>query len=70
MRLVARSFHSTLERLVQKTRDSFRWTERLDESRAGRMRQSVKGRYHLNAEAASILAKKQVKIDGDKIDLG
>ena len=70
VRLVARSFHSTLERLVQKTRDSFRWTERLDESRAGRMRQSVKGRYHLNAEAASILAKKQVKIDGDKIDLG
>ncbi|MCP6652381.1 DUF3540 domain-containing protein, partial [Klebsiella pneumoniae] len=35
---VAQSMTSTVGRLVQKATDSFRWTQNLDESRAGRMR--------------------------------
>ncbi|HTN67414.1 MAG TPA: DUF3540 domain-containing protein [Burkholderiaceae bacterium] len=67
---VAQSITSTVERLVQKTRDSFRWIENLDETRAGRVRLQVQERYHLKAKHASVLADGQVKIDGDKIDLG
>ncbi len=68
--LVASTFNSTVGRLFQKARDCFRWTENLDETRAGRMRQKVDGRYHLQSEHAAIIADGLVKIDGEKIDLG
>ena len=60
----------TVGRLIQKTRDCFRWTENLEESRAGRMRAVVKGRYQVQSEHASIVAKGIVKVDGEKINLG
>ena len=56
LNLVAKTFNSTVGRLLQKARDSFRWTENLDETRAGRMRQKVEGRYHLESAHAAILA--------------
>ena len=68
--LVAKNFNSTVGRLLQKARDSFRWTENLDETRAGRLRQKVEGRYHLESAHAAIIADGLVKIDGEKIDLG
>ncbi len=67
---VAQSVTSTVGRLVQKTKDSFRWTENLDETRAGRMRLQVAERFHLRSRHASVIAEGQVKIDGEKIDLG
>ena len=67
---VAQSMTSTVGRLVQKATDSFRWTENLDESRAGRMRLQVAERFHLKSRHASVIAEGQVKIDGQKIDLG
>jgi hypothetical protein len=67
---VAQSVTSTVGRLVQKTKDSFRWTENLDETRAGRMRLQVAERFHLKSRHASVIAEGQVKIDGEKIDLG
>jgi hypothetical protein len=67
---LAQSVTSTIGRLVQKTRDSFRWTENVDETRAGRMRLQVEERFHLKAKHATLLAEGQVKIDGAKIDLG
>jgi hypothetical protein len=67
---LAQSITSTVGRLVQKTRDSFRWTENVDETRAGRMRMQVEERLHISAQHASLLAEGQVKIDGSKIDLG
>jgi len=67
---MAQSVTSTIGRLVQKTRDSFRWTENVDETRAGRMRLQVEERFNLKAKHATILADAQVKIDGEKIDLG
>lgn len=60
----------TVGRLIQKTRDCFRWTDNLDESRAGRVRTLVKGRYELQSEHATVLAKGIVKVDGEKINLG
>lgn len=67
---MAQNITSTVGRLVQKARDSFRWTENLDETRAGRVRMQVKDRFHLKAKHTTMLAEGQVKIDGEKIDLG
>lgn len=67
---VTQNMTSTVGRLVQKATDSFRWTENLDESRAGRMRLQVAERFHLKSRHASVIAEGQVKIDGQKIDLG
>lgn len=68
--LAATTVSTSVGRLVQKARDCFRFTENLDETRAGRLRLKVDGRYHLEAEHAAILAEGLVKIDGEKIDLG
>lgn len=67
---VAQTITTTVSRLLQKATDSFRWTQNLDESRAGRMRLQVSERLHIKAKHASMIAEGQVKIDGEKIDLG
>lgn len=67
---VAQSINSTVGRFLQKATNSFRWTENVDETRAGRMRLQVEERYHLKARHASVIAEGQVKIDASKIDLG
>lgn len=68
--LIAASVSSRVGRLVQKARDCLRTTENLDETRAGRMRVKIDGRYQLDARHAALLAEGLVKIDGEKIDLG
>ncbi|WP_277187860.1 DUF3540 domain-containing protein [Caballeronia sp. BR00000012568055] len=70
VRTVAQQVTSTVGRLVQKARTSFRWTEDIDETRAGRVRMQVEERLHITAQHASVLAEGQVRIDGEKIDLG
>lgn len=67
---MAQQVTSTVGRIVQKARDSFRWIEKVDETRAGRVRMKVQERLHVTARDASVLAQGNVKIDGDKIDLG
>lgn len=67
---IAQTITTTVGRLLQKATDSFRWTQNLDESRAGRMRLQVGERLHIKAKHASMIAEGQVKIDGEKIDLG
>lgn len=67
---IAQHVTSTIGRLVQKTRDSFRWTENVDEIRAGRVHLQVKERLYMSAKDAALLAERQVKVDGKKIDLG
>lgn len=69
-KLVAKTLNSTIGRLLQKARDSFRWIENLDETRASRVRIQASERYSLATRNAAILAERQVKIDGEKIDLG
>ena len=67
---IAQTITTTVGRLLQKATDSFRWTQNLDESCAGRMRLQVSERLHIKAKHASMIAEGQVKIDGEKIDLG
>ncbi len=68
--LVAKNMTSTVGRLLQRARESFRWVEELDETRAGRVRVKVDGRYQMQTEHTTIQAEGIVKIDGQKIDLG
>jgi hypothetical protein len=70
VRSLAHQVTSTVNRLVQKVHNSFRWIEDVDETRAGRVRMQVKERLHISAEHASLLADGHVRIDGKKIDLG
>ncbi|SAK43354.1 putative lipoprotein [Caballeronia pedi] len=67
---VAQQVTSTVGRLIQRARDSVRWIDNDDETRAGRVRMQVEERLHVSARHATILAEGQVKIDADKIDLG
>jgi hypothetical protein len=67
---LALSVQSTVGRLIQRAQDCFRSVENLDETRAGRVRIQVKDRFHLTSRHASVIAEGQVKIDGEKIDLG
>ncbi|MFX1676531.1 DUF3540 domain-containing protein [Paraburkholderia sp. A2WS-5] len=67
---VAQQITTTVGRLVQRARDSLRWTDNADETRAGRLRMQVDERLHVSARHATVLAEGQVKIDASKIDLG
>ena len=68
--MIAQTVQSTVGRLILKARNSFSWIENLNETRAGRMRLQIENRFHLKSKHATILAEGQVKIDGEKIDLG
>jgi hypothetical protein len=57
-------------RLLQRVRESFRWVDEVDETRAGRVRVKVEGAYQLQSRHATIHATGVVKVDGEKIDLG
>ena len=67
---VAQQITTTAGRLIQRARDSLRWIDNADETRAGRVRVRVDERMHVSARHATILAEGQVKIDASKIDLG
>ena len=68
--MIAQTVQSTVGRLILKARNSFSWIENLHETRAGRMRLQIENRFHLKSKHTTILAEGQVKIDGEKIDLG
>jgi hypothetical protein len=57
-------------RLLQRVRESVRWVDEVDETRAGRVRVKVEGAYQVQSRHATIHATGVVKIDGEKIELG
>lgn len=57
---------SVLERFVE----AYRWVKGLFDLRSGRTRQRVDGTFHLSAIRLVQRAEKDVKIDGEKINLG
>jgi hypothetical protein len=67
---VADVIDSVAVRLTQRARDCFRWIERVDRTKAGRIARNVEGTYAVKAGRASLLADEDVKIDGEKILLG
>lgn len=61
---------NTIDKLVEKTKNAFRHTENLNQTKAGRMRTLVNGSYHLKSEHINEKAVKDVRIDGNRINLG
>lgn len=68
--ITAKHYQLSLQRFFQRAVESYRWIEKIDETRAGRVRVRAEGAYQLNSKQASLKAEGQVRIDGDSIDLG
>ncbi|MFH1137207.1 MAG: DUF3540 domain-containing protein [Pseudomonadota bacterium] len=62
--------HSIIGRLTQKITSSYRWVKNLEQTRAGRMTFLVRDRWLTKAGSAALTAESEVKIDGEKINLG
>lgn len=56
--------------LIQRALDAFQSVRNLFEVRAGRARTVVEGSHYQKAERSYLLAEKEVKIDGERINLG
>ncbi|APG19808.1 hypothetical protein A3780_20405 [Kosakonia radicincitans] len=74
-RIYALQMHSvtvlaTCRRLFVKARDSFRWVERMDDTRAGRINLSTEETIKIRSASLTMRASDNVKIDGKHIDLG
>jgi hypothetical protein len=63
-------FELSADRLIEKTRDTFREASDLMQTRAGRMRSLVERGYSLLAERTSLVSKSETSIDGKKVLLG
>lgn len=70
LKTIAQNMTTIVERKLTRARESFRWIEQTDETRAGRVHMLIKNRLQVQAKHASINAEGLVKIDGQKIDLG
>ncbi|MEI7636766.1 MAG: DUF3540 domain-containing protein [Syntrophus sp. (in: bacteria)] len=68
--LIVEKMDSVLGRLTQRVKNSFRWVEQLDQTKAGHISHIAEERYSVRAGHANIIAKDDVKIDGSKIHLG
>jgi hypothetical protein len=62
--------NTTVGRLIEKAKNVYRQVDNLNQLKAGRMRTLIKGSYHLKSESINQKADKDVRIDGDKINLG
>ncbi len=62
--------NTTVGRLIEKAKNVYRQVDNLNQLKAGRMRTLIKGSYHLKSESINQKAEKEVRIDGDKINLG
>lgn len=68
--LVARSFVSTIGRLIVRAKDSTRWIDGTDELRASHARWRVSEDAHLNTRNTTLVSEAITRIDGSKIELG
>lgn len=70
IKLVAKNITTTVERRILKAKESFKWIEQVDETRAGRVRMDIEGRFQMQSRHTSIKSEGLVAIDGKKINLG
>lgn len=70
VRAAVRYLDQVCERVVQKVNRCYRTVTEFEESRLGRLRLMVGGRFSLRTKQASISAEETVKIDGETIHLG
>lgn len=68
--LVSAVIDTISDRITQRVRDCFRRVSRMDSTAAGQVSIRTENRFDLKADAVSMVAECEVKIDGDKIHLG
>jgi len=69
-KLVLGKLETIAVRLLERSKNSYRIVENLHEIKAGRMRNLIRNAFHLQSRNASVLAKEDVRIDGNRINLG
>ena len=70
IKLFAERFDSTIERVAQKVKRSYRSIEETDQVRAERIDYVAKKTMSLHGENALLTAKELVKVDGEQIHMG
>ncbi len=69
-KLVASTLDSTLERMSQRVKRSYRFVEEIDQVRADRIDYTAKKSMSLHARNAMVTAEELVKVDGEQIHVG
>jgi len=67
---VYQKLENIVDRLLEQTRNVYRQTQELHQTKAGRMRTLVDDDYYLKSDGVDVRAEEIVKIDGKKIHLG
>jgi hypothetical protein len=70
IRIFAKTIDSVADRLSQRLKNSFRMIEGVDQTRAGDVLTSIKNLFSLRSRQSAILAKKDIKIDAERIHMG
>ncbi len=69
-KLVYGKLEITARKIWQRSEDLFRQVRHLCQMQAGRMRTLVKGAHHTQSQRTTLIAKEDVRIDGQSINLG
>ena len=67
---IADTVETIADHWLQKLKNSFRLIEGVDQQRAGDVIHTVKNLYSMRSRQAAILAKKDIKIDAERIHMG
>jgi hypothetical protein len=67
---IADTVETVADHCLQKLKNSFRLIEGVDQQRAGDVIHTVKNLYSMRSRQATILAKKDIKIDAERIHMG
>jgi hypothetical protein len=70
VKITAQKLEVTARRVIERFADATRWVKSAWQIRAGRVRAEIGGDYQVNAHRIIERADHDVKIDGDKIQLG
>ena len=66
----AKSLDTVADRLSQKLKNSFRMIEGVDQTKAGEVLTTIKNLFSIRARQTAIIAKKDIKIDAERIHMG
>jgi hypothetical protein len=69
-KLVFGKLETTAQRIWQNSEYLFRQVQHLCQMQAGRMRTLVRGAHHTQSQRTTLIAREDVRIDGQKINLG
>lgn len=70
VKVIADTVETVAEQLLQKLKNSFRIIEGVDQSRSRDVITTVKNLYSMRSKQAAILAKKDIKVDAERIHMG